>query len=147
MAAGEGALVRMKLERTWCGSKCTIGTLYVDGKAECFTLEDQVREVKGQPVEQWKVPAKTAIPRGIFELTVNDSKRFGRPLPLLLRVPGFEGVRIHPGNTAADTEGCILVGKAKGPDHVTHSREAFEALFKKIREALGAGEKVTMEVI
>lgn len=138
--------MRLKLQRMSCGPVCTIGTLYVDGKAECFTLEDVRREVRDQPVSAWKVPGKTAIPEGTYGLVVTPSQRFKRDLPLLLNVPGFEGVRIHPGNTAADTEGCILVGKVKGADSVLESRRAFDELFKKIKESLGAGEKVTMEV-
>jgi hypothetical protein len=132
--------LRLKLERTWCGTTCTIGTLYVDMKAECFTLEDQVR-----PAGE-KVPGKTAIPAGVYNVVITPSNRFKRDLPLLQNVPGFEGIRIHPGNTAEQTDGCILVGAAKMPDAVTHSREAFERLFQKIKESLGAGEKVTIEV-
>ena len=132
--------MRLKLERTSCGPVCTIGTLYVDGKLDCFTLEDVVRP-KGE-----KVYGQTAIPAGVYNVVVTPSARFKRDLPLLENVPNFQGIRIHPGNTAADTEGCILVGKAKTATSVTHSREAFEALFKKIKESLGSGEKVTMEV-
>jgi hypothetical protein len=138
--------MRLKLQRMSCGPVCTIGTLYVDGKQECFTLEDVRREKKGEPVSQWKIPGKTAIPEGVYGLIVTPSNRFKRDLPLLLNVPGFEGVRIHPGNTAADTEGCILVGKAKSGDSVLESRRAFDQLFTKIREALGCVEKVTLEV-
>lgn len=137
----------MKLERTWCGPTCTIGTLRLDGKAECFTLEDVVREVADKPVAEWKVAGKTAIPEGIYGVVITPSERFQRDLPLLLNVPGFSGIRIHPGNTAADTEGCILVGMAKTPDSVTESRRAFERLFTKIKESLGCGEKVTLEII
>lgn len=137
--------MRLKLERTWCGPTCTIGTLYADGKTECFTLEDRVRE-DGRPVNAWKVPGETAIPTGIYGVIITPSVRFKRDLPLLVDVPGFSGVRIHPGNTAEDTEGCILVGLAKGPDSVTESRRAFEHLFKLIIESLGCGEKVTIEV-
>lgn len=139
--------MRMKLERTWCGKVCTIGTISVDGKYECFSLEDVRRELPDRPVSDWKVPGSTAIPEGAYNVIVTRSMRFARDLPLLENVPGFSGIRIHPGNTAQDTEGCILVGAAKGPDQVTHSREAFDALFKKIREALACGEKVTIEVI
>lgn len=138
--------MRLKLERTWCGPICTIGTLYVSGKAECFTLEDVRREKKDRPVGDWKVPGETAIPAGVYNVIVTPSQRFKRDLPLLENVPGFSGIRIHPGNTAEDTEGCILVGLAKGPNSVTESRRAFEALFKKIKESLGCGEKVTIEV-
>jgi hypothetical protein len=131
--------MRLKLERSRCGPKCTIGTLLVDGKVECFTLEDVVRAGE-------KVYGETAIPAGVYNVVVTPSNRFKRDLPLIENVPNFEGIRIHPGNTAADTHGCILVGAAKGPDYVSHSREAFDALFKKIKESLGAGEKVTLEV-
>lgn len=137
----------MKLERTWCGKECTIGTLSVDGRNECFTLEDPCREVRDRPVSDWKVPGATAIGEGAYNVIVTRSQRFARDLPLLENVPGFEGIRIHPGNSAQDTAGCILVGAAKGPNTVTHSREAFDRLFKKIREALDSGEKVTIEVL
>jgi hypothetical protein len=60
------------LERTWCGPKCTIGTLYADGKAECFTLEDPVRP-NGEKVE-----GDTAIPEGIYGVVITPSKRFKR---------------------------------------------------------------------
>jgi hypothetical protein len=89
-------VLRLRLERTWCGPKCTIGTLYVNGKAECFTLEDVRREVKGRPVEEWKVPGETAIPAGVYNIVITPSNRFKRDLPLLENVPGFQGIRIHP---------------------------------------------------
>lgn len=136
----------MRLERTWCGPVCTIGTLYLDGKAECFTCEDVRREMKGTPVSEWKVPGQTAIPAGTYNVVVTPSQRFHRDLPLLENVSGFQGIRIHPGNTAEDTEGCILVGVSKMPTGVSESRRAFERLFIKIKESLGAGEKVTIEV-
>lgn len=75
----------------------------------CWTLEDVVREVDGMPVGRWKIHGKTAIPVGTYPVSVTLSNRFKRPLPLLEGVPSFAGVRIHGGNTAADTEGCILV--------------------------------------
>ena len=86
----------------------TIGRLEIDGKFFCHTLEDPVREEK--------IAGKTAIPEGIYEVVVNHSPKFKRELPLLLDVPDFEGIRIHRGNTAKDTSGCILVGlnKVKG---------------------------------
>ena len=133
--------MRLKVQRLSCGPVCTIGEMLVDGKKECYTLEDVVRP-NGE-----KVYGKTAIPTGTYNVVVTPSARFKRDLPLLENVPNFQGIRIHPGNTAADTEGCILVGAAKTQDMVTHSREAFERLFKKIQESLKAGEKVTLEVI
>lgn len=127
----------------------TPGRLYIDGILECSTLEDQVREIEGQPVGLWKIHGETAIPRGTYQVVVTYSNRFKRQLPLLLNVPGFEGVRIHPGNTAADTEGCILVGADDGnwqDAWLGSSKIAFNKLFPKIQIALGRGEQVWLTV-
>jgi len=62
---------------------------------------------------------------------------FQRPLPLLVDVPGFEGIRIHPGNGIGDTSGCLLVGRDRAPCRVLQSRVAFEALFPLIARAAG----------
>jgi hypothetical protein len=97
--------VELRLTRKEFTDRSTIGELHVNGVFECFTLEDTVRPVK--------IKGETAIPEGRYEVVVNFSERFQRPLPLLLNVPNFEGVRIHPGNTDKDTEGCILVGWTK----------------------------------
>lgn len=131
--------MKLRLERTWCTDKCTIGTLFVDGGFECYSLEDVERKVK--------VFGETAIPLGAYNLVVMPSHRFKRDLPLLENVPGFEGIRIHPGNTAADTDGCILVGRTKGTNFVGESKAAFNQLFGKIKEALDSGDTVTMEVV
>ena len=113
----------------------TLGCVFIDGHFACFSLEDQLREIPGQPVTAWKVAGGTAIPAGRYRVLVTESPRFGRPLPLLVAVPGFEGVRIHPGNTVADTEGCILVGRDRQPGRVLQSRVAFDALFAQIAAA------------
>ena len=123
----------------------TAGRLYVDGVLECFTLEDEVREVKGRPVLEWKVPGQTAIPAGTYKVIINYSNRFMRQLPLLIGVPGFEGVRIHTLNTAEQTEGCIGVGADDGrwdDAWLGHSKIAFNKLFPKIQMALAKGEEV-----
>ena len=130
--------MKLQLVRNTFGAESTIGELFRDGQFECFTLEDTVRAVK--------IPGKTAIPAGTYEVTVNFSPHFGRPLPLLLDVPEFEGVRIHPGNRPQDTEGCILVGRTKGADFVGESRLAFDALFPQIQAAVAQG-KVTIEIV
>lgn len=132
--------MKLKVERTWCGPKCTIGTLSIDGANECFTLEDVVR------ADGAKVYGETAIPAGTYKVIISYSNRFKRDLPLVADVPGFVGIRIHPGNTAEDTDGCILVGQAKGPDSVTNSRAAFNILFPKIEAAFDRGDPITLEV-
>lgn len=139
--------MNLKLVRSWFLPHCAIGALSVDGEAECFTLEDKDREIPGEPVQSWKVPGCTAIPCGTYQVVITRSHRFGRDTPLLLGVPGFDGVRIHSGNTAQDTEGCILVGRHKEGETITESRAAYDDLFKLIREAIDAGEKVEIEIV
>ena len=140
--------MKLRLERPdRTDSACTIGEILVDGQEECYSLEDKVREIEGQPVEAWKVAKETAIPKGSYNVVVTYSNRFQRDLPLLENVPGFSGVRIHPGNTTEDTEGCILVGRGRTEKTVTESRAAFNALYAKIEQALQDGDHVTIEIV
>jgi hypothetical protein len=129
--------MHLKVQRTVFTNRSTIGELFVDGVFECLTLEDMVRPVK--------VPGMTAIPEGVYVLSVSFSSRFQRLLPELHDVPNYTGVRIHPGNTDADTEGCILVGQTKDKDFVGASRAAFTKLFARIQDA-AQREKIFIEV-
>lgn len=123
----EGQEVNLVLIRSRFSKRSTIGRLFIDGKFECWTLEDAVRPEK--------VQNETAIPAGHYPVRITPSPRFKRDLPLVVGVPGFEGIRIHPGNTDADTEGCILVGTSAAADRVNESRRAFDALFLKLEVA------------
>lgn len=121
-------------------ANCTISHLFIGDKFECFILEDVDRGLKQfmplADIKAKKVHAKTCIPEGRYEIEITYSNRFKKPLPLLLSVPGFEGIRIHPGNTAENTEGCLLPGTEVKGDSVINSRVAFAALFNKIQDAL-----------
>jgi hypothetical protein len=119
----------------------TLGTLHINGEFSCFTLEDQIREGP-------KVPGMTAIPAGRYRVDISMSRRFGRELPILREVPGFEGIRIHCGNTTADTEGCILVGRTQDvfAGTIGQSRLALSDLQPQIREAWDTGEEVWIEI-
>lgn len=129
----------LELKRDPSNEVCTIGNLYVDGSWECYTLEDIVRAEK--------VHGETAIPAGSYDVIVSLSPRFKKQLPLVQNVPGFQGIRIHPGNVAADTEGCILPGQTNPtPYSVGKSGLAFEALMQKIQAALRADQRVTLIV-
>ena len=124
--------------------KSTAGDLYIDNVWRCYTLEDCDRflEQGGE-----KVYGQTAIPRGTYKVEVSDSPRFGRRLPILLDVPRYTGVRIHCGNDADDTEGCILVGALQQPNFVGNSKAAFAMVFPLIDAAFRRGEDITLEVV
>jgi hypothetical protein len=130
--------MQLRLVRSQRDPDVTIGELYVDGEFECFILEDAVRPVK--------IPGQTAIPKGRYRVEVTHSPRFGRPLPLLLAVPGYSGVRIHPGNFASDTEGCLLPGAERLEKSVGRSRVAFENLYIKITKAIDDGQEVWITI-
>lgn len=138
--------MKIELDRMQTAPDFTLGALTVDNEFECWVIEDAVREIPGQPVSAWKVAGKTAIPRGTYKVDVTMSARFKRELPLLLDVPGFAGIRIHPGNTAEDTEGCLLPGLDRHGSSVGRSRKAFDDLFIKIMEAKRKGESIWIEV-
>lgn len=91
---------------------CTTGSLAIDGKYFCDTLEPTWRDIAPGRAGH-KIAGKTAIPEGRYPVVVTLSPKFGRWLPLLLHVPRFEGIRIHEGNVSGDTAGCILVGQAR----------------------------------
>ena len=120
----------------------TIGRLYIDDKVFCNTLEDPVRDL---PEEQ-KIMHKTAIPEGIYEVAVNHSPKFKRELPLLLDVPDFEGIRIHRGNTAKDTSGCILVGINSKKGMVLESTKYEVELTNILKKAQQNGDTITIEI-
>ncbi len=129
--------MNIKLKRYSFTDNSTIGELYIDKEFQCYTLEPTVRPKK--------IKGKTAIDAGTYEVIINWSNRFKRNLPLLLKVPNFEGVRIHIGNTPKDTAGCILVGKTVSKDMLGNSRLAFEALFAKM-EIASKKEKIILTI-
>lgn len=115
----------VKVVRTFKGSEYTIGKLYIDDNYFCDTLEDTVRP-KGE-----KIYGKTAIPTGKYKVKKTYSPRFKKQLPEILNVPNFAGVRIHSGNTAKDTEGCILLGLNKTKGAVLCSQNAMAFFMDK----------------
>jgi hypothetical protein len=128
--------MNLTLRRKWFTDSSTVGELRVDGAFECYTLEDVVRPGDILVV---KVAGQTAIPAGRYRVIVDHSDHFKQDLPHVLDVPGFTGIRIHPGNTPADTDGCILVGLRRAADSVQDSGKAFDAVFGKVRQGIDAG--------
>ncbi len=116
----------------------TIGAMYLDGRYFCDTLEDAVRPAK--------IKHRTAIPAGNYRVIVNRSPKFGRDLPRLLEVPGFDGILIHRGNTAADTSGCILVGENKAVGKVVNSTGYEVRLVDRCKQAIARGEEIFITI-
>ena len=143
--------MKLRLERRASKNGHTIGELFREAEPDwrflCYTCEDVVREIEGQPVETWKIPGQTAIPADTYPVLITYSVRFGRPTPILLDVDGFTGIRIHPGNTQADTAGCILPGLGVDALGVIQSRSAYAMLYALISDALTNQEPVTLQIV
>lgn len=136
----------------------TIGRLYIDGKYFCDTIEDEDRGLsQDKPLETniaRKKAGVTAIPTGTYQVTLSvKSPRFSVKkqyafcdgyLPRLLEVPAFEGVLIHIGNTAKDSEGCILVGENKAIGKVVNSTATFRKLYDRLKASHSA-IRITIE--
>ena len=134
--------MELKLNRIFLGSSATIGELLVNDKHLCDTLEDRVRP------EGEKVYGKTAIPEGTYEMVLSYSPRFKKILPEILNVPNFTGIRIHCGNSSADSSGCVLVGTWDGEkeDWVSDSKMAFNELMSSLQKAADNKEKITITI-
>jgi len=128
----------LELKRNIFTDDSTIGELSIDGVFICYTLEDKVRDIKIKNV--------TAIPYGKYEVAITFSNRFQHYMPLLINVPGFEGIRIHSGNKSADTEGCILVGSSKSLNFIGSSRATYKSLFAKMK-TISKKEKIFINII
>lgn len=147
------------LERKWKKPNYTIGILSIDGKRFCETLEDVDRGLKDsmsiEQIKSLKKPHITAIPTGVYEVNLNTvSPKFGSrsfykevckgKVPRLLNVKGFDGILIHAGNKAEDTDGCILVGRNKVVGQVINSQATFKELYKMLSNSK---DKITIKII
>lgn len=142
--------MELRLERLWPKAEYTVGRLYIDGELFCNTLEDKVADLNKNGEfdgTERKVPGKTAIPYGTYRIFYGWSPRFGRNLPRLLNVTAFDGILIHPGNTAEDSAGCILVGRNTEVGRLTQSRLYSDELNKRIDIAQRRGEPITIEIV
>jgi hypothetical protein len=139
--------MRLSIERLYKTPQSTCGKLAVNGVFECFTLELPI--VDGLP--------GSAIPEGTYGIILAPSPKFehsndpwvqsfAQKMPHLTNIPGRSLIMIHWGNTAENTEGCILVGQTHSENSIGSSRTAFEALYNKIKSALNSGEPVSITV-
>ena len=153
--------MKLLLDRKWKKETYTIGNLYIDGKFFCNTCEDKDRGLKDTDsivhIKVAKVPNETAIPTGKYTVLMDivspkySAVSFYKTLckgkmPRLRGVPGWEGILIHPGSSALDSAGCVLVGKNTVKGGLTQSRATFCELYKKMLDAHNAGETITIEI-
>jgi len=151
--------VRLLLRRLWRKEGYTVGTLSIDGERFCETLEDRDRGLSramGEAqVRSLKVYGETAIPTGTYSVRLSRSvafaakpwaKRHGGMVPEVQDVPGFTGVRMHPGNTAADSQGCILVGRNTVKGGLTRSQETWHLLMARLEEAAEDDERIYLDI-
>lgn len=134
--------MELTLNRIFLGSSATIGELWVNDTHLCDTLEDRVRP------EGEKVYGKTAIPEGVYKVVLSYSQRFKKILPEILNVPNFTGIRMHCGNSSADSSGCVLIGTWDGEkeDWISNSKVAFNKLMSLLQKAADNKEKITITI-
>lgn len=142
--------MKIRLHRKWLKKGYSIGILYINGTRICETLEDEDRGLQEfnplEEIKKKKIKGETAIPIGTYQVTWTYSPRFKKMLPLLNGVPGYEGIRIHSGNKAKDTEGCILCGRNTEVGTVTNSRYWTNKVCAMIEKACKNHEQVTITI-
>jgi hypothetical protein len=143
-------VMEIKVIRKTFTNESTIGELSINGKFFCYTLEDFDRDINKDgdldDAGEAKVYGLTAIPKGTYKVILSFSNRFQKYLPEVLNVKGFEGIRIHAGNKAADSHGCILLGATKSNNFVGASvatMTKFMAELKKVEKT----EKITLTIL
>lgn len=127
-----GKYMLIELKRTIITPTFTGGELFINGQLKYYTCEDPVRDKK--------IPGSTAIPKGKYKVIITFSNRFQKHLPLLLDVPNFQGVRIHAGNSPADTEGCVLIGLTRSKGGILNSRAAMADFMPILKSGLAGGD-------
>ena len=142
--------MELTLQRdTGPGRPRTFGRILAEDEHRlCYTLEDEVREIPDVPVADWKIKSATAIPVGRYKVTLEHSNRFGPDTLTLNDVPGFTHIRMHAGNTEADTDGCPLLGMEIDPRGIVGgtSRPAVKLLQFVVSDAIKRGEDVWLTV-
>ena len=146
--------VKLKLQRIAKKESYTIGKLYVNGEYFCDTLEDPIRNLVDNNNDgdfndegEGKIWGQTAILNGEYEILYTFSPKFKKLMPVLVGVKGFSGIRIHAGNSANDTHGCILCGKNKIKGGLVDSRITCDKLYTLIKSAKDANKKVIITII
>lgn len=140
--------MRLNLKRRYLGPEYTIGSLFINGKYLCDTIEDTVRDLNRDgdllDVGEGKLYGETAIPFGDYKIELSMSPKFKRLLPMILNVNHFTGIRIHRGNTAKDSHGCILPGENKRKGMVLNSTKYEKWLVREMKIATKDGDEISI---
>ena len=98
---------------------CTPGKLYINDEFLCDTIEDMDRGLMQDTplvdIQQIKIPDETCIPYGTYEVIMTYSPKFGKVMPQIMNVPGFDGIRLHGAHDINSVSGCVGLGE-KVPD-------------------------------
>jgi len=139
--------MKIKEIRKYFNNDYTIGDLYIDDKWICNTIEDKDRtlydSMSEDDIKAKKVYGETAIPYGVYKVSITYSPKFKKMMPLIENVKGFSGIRIHSGNTAKDSLGCIIVGENKVKGKVINSRTTYAKLLSLIKSE----KNITIEIV
>jgi hypothetical protein len=119
--------------------------VYINGLKFCECVEDMDRRLEVYGASD-KVKKQTAAPRGVYSIELSFSHRFQKVLPILNNVPFFEGVRIHGGNKAEHSEGCLLFGKLRTIDGVSGCANVMQVLMERIQAAEDRNEPCMIEI-
>lgn len=152
--------MELVLKRRFKGLNYTIGSLYIEDKYFCDTIEDTDRYLDSsmnlEDIKRIKVYGNTAIPYGTYKIDMDTispkfkdrswAKPYDGKIPRLIEVKGFDGVLIHVGNTEQDSLGCILVGENKVKGKVINSTITFNNLMNVLLESHIAGEEIYLTI-
>ena len=142
--------MELRLERKYRSNNYCIDKLYINNEYFSDALEDPDRSLTDsmslEEIKRIKIKGNTCIPYGTYNVTITYSPRFKKNLPLINNVKGFDGIRIHSGNTPQDTEGCLLLGLNKVKGRVVDSKVTVNKFIDIVQKALNKGEKVTIEI-
>lgn len=139
--------MKLKLVRKYRKETYTIGKLYVDGVYFCDTIEDKDRGLDDAmglaEIMVKKRYGETAIPYGTYKVEITYSPKYKKLMPEIKNVKGFSGIRIHSGNTAKDTLGCLIIGRNTQVGMVTESRKTYNKLFALMKDKKDISIEIT----
>jgi hypothetical protein len=138
--------MELLVNRTTRTANSTIGEFFINGNFFSYCLEPTDRGLTSsmsiEEIQEIKIPDKTCIPTGRYQVTKYYSNKNQRDVPLINKVPDYQYVEIHHGNFPGDTDGCLLLGEEKATDYVGPSNPVIEPFYNQVFAALDNNEAV-----